>query len=179
MGLEPMTAIPTTYDDLIWLVCRRHFRGVSIGGQEFDWRWIKAQIQAESAFRPRAVSKAGARGLMQLMPGTSADIARELGIPNKPFDPQLNIFMGAYYLRKMWNIFRRERGLERLRFAFGAYNAGPGNIVRAQMRADERGYATDQWASTGKTLAAVTGRHARETIGYVARIERIYARLKL
>ena len=169
-----METIPTTYDDLIWLMCRRHFSGVSIGGRPFDMRWIKAQIMAESEFRPDAVSPAGARGLMQLMPKTSAEAARELGMPDNPFDPYINVFLGAYYLRKMWNIFKRAYGIERLRFALASYNAGAGNIIRAQMRADERGYPTDKWTSITRVLASVTGRHARETTGYVARIERYY-----
>lgn len=169
-----MSAIPATYDDLIWLMCRRHFRGVTIDSQPFDWRWIKAQIMAESAFRPDVVSPAGARGLMQLMPKTSAEIARELGMPDNPFDPYINIFMGAYYLRKMWSIFKRVYGIERLRFALASYNAGAGNIIKAQMRAEERGYPTDKWASIAQVLGSVTGRHARETTGYVARIERYY-----
>ncbi|MDO5674801.1 MAG: transglycosylase SLT domain-containing protein [bacterium] len=175
-----MAAIPTTYDDLIWLMCRRYWRGVDIEGRSFDMRWIKAQIMAESEYRPHAVSPVGARGLMQLMPGTSKDVARELGIPDNPFDPYINIMMGIYYLRKMWNIFRRERDLERLRFAFAAYNAGAGNIIKAQMRADERGYPTDKWASIAKVLASVTGAaNARQTTRYIAKIERYYTDLRM
>ena len=178
MELERLAAIPTTYDDLIWLMCRRHFRGMSIDGQPIDWRFIKAQIMAESAFKPQAISPVGARGLMQLMPGTSMDVAKELGIPDSPFDPYINIMMGVYYLRRMWNIFKKERDIERLRFALGAYNAGPGNIIKAQMRADERGLATDKWASIARVLATVTGqRNAKETVGYVAKIERYYKEL--
>lgn len=169
-----MSAIPATYDDLIWLMCRRHFRGVDIDGQPFDWRWVKAQIQAESAFKPGAVSPAGARGLMQLMPGTSRDLARQMGVPDAPFDPYVNIAMGVRYDRMMWDIFKREKDLERLRFMFGAYNAGADNIIKSQMRAEERGYPTDKWASIAQALGSVTGRHARETTGYVARIERYY-----
>lgn len=169
-----MVQIPTTYDDLIWLMCRRHFRGVHIDGQPFDMRWIKAQIMAESAFKPGAVSPAGARGLMQLMPGTSRDLARQMGMPDSPFDPYINIAMGVRYDRMMWGIFKREKGKERLRFMFGAYNAGVGNIIKAQMRAEERGLATDKWESIKHTLASVTGRHARETVEYVARIGRYY-----
>ena len=171
--------IPSTYDDMIWLMCRRHFRGVDINGRGFDMRWIKAQIMAESRFNPLAISPMGARGLMQLMPGTSRDLARQMKLPDSPFDPYVNIPMGVRYDRMMWDIFKREKGMERLRFMLGAYNCGAGNVIKAQMRADERGLATDKWASIARVLASVTGQNnARETVEYVARIERYYSELR-
>jgi soluble lytic murein transglycosylase-like protein len=78
---------------------------------------IDAVIRTESGYRPRAVSRAGAMGLMQLMPGT----AREVGVRDA-FDPRQNVLGGAKYLRKMLDTFGT------IRLAIAAYNAGPGAV---------------------------------------------------
>ncbi|MBM2813704.1 MAG: Soluble lytic murein transglycosylase-like protein [Ignavibacteria bacterium] len=81
---------------------------------------IKAIISAESAGRPDARSNAGAKGLMQLMDSTAA----ELGVKNS-FDPKENIFGGAQYIKKMLDNFDGDTEL-----ALAAYNAGPGNVQK-------------------------------------------------
>ena len=93
------------YDKLILRAARNH---------RVEPALVKAVIAAESNFEATAVSRVGAQGLMQLMPGT----ARSLGVEN-PFHPVENVEGGARYLREMLD---RYGDLQR---ALAAYNAGP------------------------------------------------------
>jgi soluble lytic murein transglycosylase-like protein len=81
---------------------------------------IAAIIRAESSFDPKAVSWAGARGLMQLMPKTASLV----GCVDS-FDPEQNIMGGTKYLRMMLNRFNGNVIL-----AVSAYNAGPERVAR-------------------------------------------------
>lgn len=80
---------------------------------------VYAVIHAESAFNPDAVSSAGARGLMQLMPGT----ALEMGVTDI-FDPMQNVAGGTQYLSRMMDLFHDKE------LAVAAYNAGPENVKK-------------------------------------------------
>ena len=104
--------VPTErdYDHLILEVAALH--GVEPG-------LVKAVIAAESNFKPQAVSRVGAQGLMQLMPATAA----ELGV-DRPFGVVENIDGGVRYLRAMLDRFGD------VARALAAYNAGPGAVDR-------------------------------------------------
>jgi soluble lytic murein transglycosylase-like protein len=89
--------------------------------------WIERVIRAESGGRTmlagrRITSRAGAMGLMQLMPGTWADLRVRLGLGTDPHDPRDNIIAGTAYLRMMYDRF----GYPGM---FAAYNAGPGRYA--------------------------------------------------
>ena len=87
-------------------------------------RWIYAVIRIESAGRTRAVSPAGAMGLMQLMPATWARQRARFALGSDPFDPRDNVLAGASYLREMLDRYGSEGFL-------AAYNAGPGRVIAA------------------------------------------------
>jgi soluble lytic murein transglycosylase-like protein len=95
---------PNLYNEIISNAAREH---------QVDPALIKAVIHAESAFNPRAVSPKGARGLMQLMPGT----AHDLGVWNA-FAPESNIRGGTAYLARLIKRYGR------VDHALAAYNAG-------------------------------------------------------
>ncbi|MEO5925343.1 MAG: lytic transglycosylase domain-containing protein [Bryobacteraceae bacterium] len=80
---------------------------------------VHSVIQVESNYNPNAVSSAGARGLMQLMPGT----ARDLGVTDS-FDPRQNIEAGVRYLKQLKDQYQDDK------LALAAYNAGPGSVQK-------------------------------------------------
>ncbi|MGZ4901134.1 MAG: lytic transglycosylase domain-containing protein [Candidatus Angelobacter sp.] len=88
------------------------------GRYRLDPDLVNSVIKAESGFNARAVSPKGARGLMQLMPGTSS----QLGVPDA-FDPQANVEGGTKYLRELLELYNFD-----LVKALAAYNAGPQRV---------------------------------------------------
>lgn len=108
----------TLYDALIRRSAERY--GV-------DPALVKAVVRTESAFNPYAVSRAGAKGLMQLMDAT----ARSLGVVN-PFDPVQNVTGGTRYLAWLLGKYGGN-----VKAALAAYNAGPGRVDRLGILTDE------------------------------------------
>lgn len=117
---------------------------------------IYSVINTESRFKKDAVSKKGAVGLMQVLPSTAEEIAKEKGVDLKDLkDPQTNILIGSFYLKKMINNFKN------LSTAICAYNAGPTN-VRAWL--NDKKYSQD-----GETLTEIP---FEETRHYLERFEK-------
>ena len=103
--------------------------------------WIRAVLRAESAGDVRAISSAGAMGLMQVMPVTWAELRDRYGLGRDPYDPRDNILAGTAYLREMFDRYGNVGAM------LAAYNAGPGRY--------------DEHLATGRALPA-------ETRAYVA-----------
>ncbi|MGV7120828.1 lytic transglycosylase domain-containing protein [Sphingopyxis sp. 550A] len=121
--------------------------------------WIERVMRAESGGRTTLdgrpiVSRAGAMGLMQLMPGTWTDMRARLGLGNDPHHPRDNIMAGTYYLRLMYDRF----GYPGL---FGAYNAGPARYAAfvsqgRELPAETRAYVRQLWdGSSAKGRKAI------------------------
>ncbi len=90
---------------------------------------VAGLVWVESRFDPAARSRAGAVGLMQLMPRTARGIAARLGHPVRRRNPRSNLEAGCYYLRSMLDRFDGD-----VRWALAAYHAGPGNARRYRRR---------------------------------------------
>jgi soluble lytic murein transglycosylase-like protein len=105
--------------------------------------WIWAVMRVESNGNARAVSRAGAMGLMQIMPATWAQLRARHGFGTDPFDVRDNIMAGAAYLREMHDRYGNASAM------LAAYNAGPGRY--------------DDHLSRGRPLPA-------ETVAYLARL---------
>ncbi|MES2157088.1 MAG: lytic transglycosylase domain-containing protein [Pseudomonadota bacterium] len=93
---------------------------------QYSWTMIHAIARQESQFDRQIVSHAGARGLMQLMPGTAREQAGKMGMGYAPAslnDPSYNIMLGSGYFQRMLDYYGGAYPL-----AVAAYNAGPGNV---------------------------------------------------
>jgi hypothetical protein len=109
--LAARVATPSFYDDVITQEARSN---------AIDPKLVKTVVLIESAFDPRAVSRKGARGLMQLMPET----AERYGVRDS-FDPAQNVHAGARHLAYLLGLYRGDTSL-----ALAAYNAGEAAVSR-------------------------------------------------
>ena len=131
-------------------------------GFTIDRALVYAVMRQESAFRTRARSRVGARGLMQLMPRTASLVARDRSLRrrrgrNKLFDPSLNISLGQKYI----NFLLGQDSINgNLIFTFAGYNAGPGAVLKWQASIDHR----------DDPLFFLENIPYRETRGYVTRV---------
>jgi len=157
------------YDKYFSKYSKRYF------GPGFNWHYFKAQAVAESRLQADARSRVGALGVMQIMPKTFAEITKKKpGIKGTRKQPRWNIAAGIYYDRTIWNLWKVKRPhVDRINFMFGSYNAGKGNILKAQKIAKNKGLNPNIWNSIQSTLPDVTGKSSKETIGYVNKIGEI------
>ncbi|MCB1791072.1 MAG: transglycosylase SLT domain-containing protein [Gammaproteobacteria bacterium] len=138
-------------------------------GAHFDWHWFKAQAIAESALDKNAQSPMGARGLMQILPGTYDEIKRQVPYLAGIDDPRWNIAAGIYYDRQLYRKWKQRHDIqtaERLNFAFASYNAGYGNVLKAYKRAVGKHGEVRDWPRVAPFAPT-------ETRFYVQRIQQL------
>nr|WP_245265128.1 lytic transglycosylase domain-containing protein [Mesorhizobium opportunistum] len=130
-------------------------------------RWIRAVMHRESARDPRAVSRKGALGLMQIMPATFAELRLRHQLGRDPYDPRNNILAGAAYLRELYDRYGSPGFL-------AAYNAGPGryeaSLKGRPLPAETRAYVATLrpfWGG-GDATGALTAGHANAVSWKVA-----------
>ncbi|NOQ31524.1 MAG: transglycosylase SLT domain-containing protein [Helicobacteraceae bacterium] len=135
-----------------------------------DWKYWKAQLYQESRFKVDAISPVGASGLAQFMPRTWRAVAKRLNYEKySPKIPKYAIYAGAFYMRQQWNMWSSPRPqLDRLFLAQASYNAGAGNIIKAQKECN----MASTYEGIIECLPKVTGHHSKETITYTKRIKR-------
>ena len=137
------------------------------------WCWWKAQLWSESRLDPRARSPVGALGIAQVMPATGAEQMGILELHCDLREAQCSITIGTAYSGRVARIFTSPRTIfDLLCHEAVAFNAGPGSDLRAQRVAQ-----SESCDAVLAHLHHVTGRHAKETRGYVARIRRTFLRL--
>jgi membrane-bound lytic murein transglycosylase F len=173
-GLAPAQKLPATerYDEIFRKYSKRYF------GVGFDWQYFKAQGMAESGLDSLATSRVGARGIMQLMPGTYAAIRSRRPELGDIENPEWNIAAGIMHNRYLWQTWKEPRSTEeRLRFMFGSYNAGQGTILRAQNMARAEQLDHRSWSSIETVAPRVQRWRYKETLPYVRKIEDTHRRL--
>jgi membrane-bound lytic murein transglycosylase F len=151
----------------------------------WDWRLMAAQCYQESTFDPKARSWAGARGLMQIMPGT----AQHLGLAESDLEnPQMNIAAAAKYIRELSGKFADVPHPERIYFVLASYNGGSFHIRDAMALASKHGRNPHSWADVSEFVLKLQQpqyyndpvvRHGymrgSETVNYVDRIRQRWA----
>lgn len=116
---------------------------------EYDWLLLASLAYQESKFNPRATSWVGARGLMQLMPGT----ARQYGAKNL-FDPEQSIKAGTKYLKWLNKLWAKKvpDPQERQKFILASYNAGQGHVLDARRLTKKYGGDPNKWDDVAEYL---------------------------
>lgn len=108
----------------------------------WDWRILAALVYTESNFNSKAVSWAGAKGLMQLMPATS----RAYGVPaGMESDPEESIKAGVKYIAELQKIFFKVNDSDRIKFVLASYNSGIGHVFDAMALAEKYGKDKYLW----------------------------------
>lgn len=143
LGAGPATTLAQSAPVARTVAADPHGGHIAEASQRFGIpeHWIRAVLRAESAGDVRAISSAGAIGLMQVMPDTWAGLRVRYRLGRDPYDPRDNILAGTAYLREMWDRYGNVAAM------LAAYNAGPSRY--------------DEHRATGRPLPA-------ETRAYVA-----------
>jgi membrane-bound lytic murein transglycosylase MltF len=147
------------------------------GQYDFDWLMIAAQGYQESRLDQSKRSAVGAVGVMQVMPATAKDPA--VGIPDVE-QLENNIHAGVKYLHVLRNLYLDDAemsDLDRTLLSFAAYNAGPGNLLKARKRAVRLGLNPDVWFDNVEI--AMGQAVSREPVIYVQNIFKYYTAFKL
>ena len=175
--LNRSTGTISKYDDLF-----RKYAPMA----RWDWRLMAAQCYQESCFDPHARSWAGARGLMQIMPGTASALGLSMDQIN---EPEANISASARYLQQLMQKFSDiPNVVERQNFVLAAYNGGSGHVRDAMALAEKNGADTKSWRSVSRYLALLSDpqyyrdpvvkngyMRSSETLDYVSKIRARYA----
>lgn len=163
-------------------------------GEEYgiDWLLLSAIARAESEFRLDAVSKAGAIGLMQIMPSTAKSMGYER---EQLFDAEVSAEIAAMLLHENNKMLRLPKSFdkaERLNFILACYNAGYSRIADARRLARHHSEDANQWSVVQKYLALLAEPQyyeqdivrsgefggSEETISYVGKVVRLYGLYK-
>jgi membrane-bound lytic murein transglycosylase MltF len=147
------------------------------GDYGFDWLMIAAQAYQESGIDQSVRSRAGAVGVMQVLPKTAAGSPINIKSVDKSIEN--NIHAGVKYLRFMANEYFDDPAIsavDRHLFAFAGYNAGPNRVDRLRRKAAEQGLDPNSWFGN---VEVVVARHVgRETVQYVGNIFKYYVAYK-
>jgi membrane-bound lytic murein transglycosylase MltF len=127
------------------------------GRYGLDWRLVLAIMKQESGFSRSAESHKGAGGLMQLMPVTGEELARNLELEDISH-PEQNIQAGIFYLRKLYDLFEGSGEADRLKLTLAAYNAGLSRINDAQELASYLHARPAEWEGVKDALPLLSKR---------------------
>ena len=143
----------------------------------FDWLMLCALAYQESGLDQSKKSRAGAVGIMQILPSTAADANVNIKSINK-LEP--NVHAGTKYLRFMADRYYSDQGMDELNqhlFAFASYNAGPARVAKLRKEAKGKGLDPNVWFNNVELVAAE--RIGRETVQYVSNIYKYYVAYRL
>ena len=141
----------------------------------FDPLMLAAQGYQESQLNQQAKSHVGAIGIMQLMPGTGAQMkVGDIHVAES------NIHAGTKYMDQLMTTYFRDAQFSegnRPLFAFASYNCGPGNVARARTEAERRGLDPNKWFNNVEVV--ISQRIGTETTTYVRNIYKYYVAYRL
>ncbi len=152
---------PRAYEPLVRATARAH---------RLDPNLLWAIMRTESTYRPDAVSRVGATGLMQIMPSTGRRLQRAMDVPGfyhqQLYSPELNLRMAGWYLRAVLDKFK-----EQLPLVAAAYNGGPHNVAKWLRR---RGGGADLDEFVEEIPFSESRRYGKKILRLVALYERVH-----